>query len=121
MEVPDELHALLSGGAGPPQFFCAGPLPSKAATALRLEVTGVGPVRLPLDAAGAAALSPSAGGPAALAPFGRGEETVTDESVRRTWQLEPSQLTLGGEGERLGFARLQAWGFSGRATGVGMT
>ncbi|PRW20980.1 hypothetical protein C2E21_8410 [Chlorella sorokiniana] len=69
---------------------------SKAAPGL--EVAGVGAVRLPLDAAGAAALKPPSG-PAAMAPFGRGEETVTNESVRHTWQLEPAQFTLSGEAE----------------------
>lgn len=97
MDLRNELFALLAGEAGPPQFFCAGTLVQSKAD-LALEVAGVGPVRLPLDAAGAAALKPPAG-PAAMAPFGRGEETVTDESVRHTWQLEPGQFTLSGKGE----------------------
>ena len=28
------------------------------------------------------------------APFGRGEETVVDTSVRRTWQLSPTQFSI---------------------------
>ena len=32
---------------------------------------------------------------ASRAPFGRGEETIVDTSVRCTWQLSPSQFTIG--------------------------
>ena len=28
------------------------------------------------------------------APYGRGEETIVDTSVRKTWQLDPSQFTI---------------------------
>ncbi len=28
------------------------------------------------------------------APFGRGEETIVDTSVRRTWQLSPTQFSI---------------------------
>ena len=28
------------------------------------------------------------------APFGRGERTIVDTSVRRTWQLDPSQFSI---------------------------
>ena len=28
------------------------------------------------------------------APFGRGEETIVDTSVRRTWQLNPTQFSI---------------------------
>ena len=28
------------------------------------------------------------------APYGRGKETIVDTSVRRTWQLDPSQFTV---------------------------
>lgn len=31
---------------------------------------------------------------ATQAPFGRGEETIVDTSVRKTWQLSPSQFTI---------------------------
>ena len=31
---------------------------------------------------------------ATRAPYGRGEETIVDTSVRRTWQLNPSQFIL---------------------------
>lgn len=91
MEVQDEVFRLLVGQGGPPPFFCAGQLPSEVDPGL--AVAGVGSVHLPLDAAGAAALRPPAG-PMRMAPFGHGEETRTDESVRRTWQLDPSMFSL---------------------------
>jgi predicted 2-oxoglutarate/Fe(II)-dependent dioxygenase YbiX len=33
---------------------------------------------------------------AQLAPFGRGEQTVIDTAVRRTWQIDADQITLAG-------------------------
>ncbi|MFF1820118.1 hypothetical protein ACFVWG_22635 [Kribbella sp. NPDC058245] len=58
---------------------------------VQLEVAGVGmvnfPVRAPLAKKLIAVARP--------AKFGRGEETLTDTSVRDTWELTPDQLTLG--------------------------
>ena len=31
------------------------------------------------------------------APFGRGEDTIVDTSVRNTWQLNPSQFSVGNQ------------------------
>jgi hypothetical protein len=31
------------------------------------------------------------------APFGRGEDTIVDTSVRNTWQLNPSQFSIGNQ------------------------
>jgi 2OG-Fe(II) oxygenase superfamily len=59
---------------------------------LQLEVSGVGPVRLPVRAPLAKKLIAVA----RSAMFGRGEETLTDTSVRDTWELTPDQITLGG-------------------------
>ncbi len=33
------------------------------------------------------------------APFGRGEDTIVDNSVRNTWQLNPSQFSIGNQRE----------------------
>jgi hypothetical protein len=33
---------------------------------------------------------------AQLAPFGRGEQTVIDTAVRRTWQIDADQITFAG-------------------------
>ncbi|MFD0502183.1 2OG-Fe(II) oxygenase [Streptomyces chiangmaiensis] len=59
---------------------------------LGLEVAGVGPVSLPLRAPQAKKLIAVA----RPALFGRGEETLSDTSVRDTWQIAPDQITLAG-------------------------
>jgi len=59
---------------------------------LQLEVSGIGPVSLPVRAPLAKKLIAAA----RPAMFGRGEETLTDTSVRDTWELTPDQITLGG-------------------------
>jgi hypothetical protein len=61
---------------------------------LHLEVTGVGPVSLPVRAPQAKKLIAVA----RPAKFGRGEETLTDTSVRDTWEITPDRMTLGGPG-----------------------
>src|SRR5712691_9120041 len=62
------------------------------ADALRVEVDGVGavqaPVRAPLAKKLIAVAQP--------AKFGRGEQTLTDASVRDTWEITPDLVTLDG-------------------------
>ncbi|MDK1341876.1 hypothetical protein QNO09_00770 [Streptomyces sp. 378] len=60
------------------------------AAGLGLEVAGVGPVRLPLRAPRVKRLI-SVARPAL---FGRGEETLSDTSVRDTWQISPISSVL---------------------------
>ena len=60
--------------------------------ALELEVTDLGPVKTPIRAAQAKRLI----GAARPAKFGRGQETLSDTSVRDTWELTPDQMHLGG-------------------------
>ena len=57
-----------------------------------LEVDGVGRISLPLLPVQAQQLVVVA----TRAPYGRGEETVFDTKVRRTWQIEPDRIHLGG-------------------------
>ncbi|HEX6519570.1 MAG TPA: 2OG-Fe(II) oxygenase [Streptosporangiaceae bacterium] len=61
---------------------------------LQLEVTGAGPVSLPVRAAQAKKLIAVA----RPAMFGRGEETLTDTSIRDTWEITPDHVTVGGPG-----------------------
>jgi hypothetical protein len=61
---------------------------------LHLEVTGVGQVSFPIRAPQAKKLVAAA----RPAKFGRGEETLTDTSVRDTWEITPDRMTLGGPG-----------------------
>jgi hypothetical protein len=60
--------------------------------ALRLHVADVGPVTLPVRAAQAKRLIAVA----RPALFGHGEETLSDTSVRDTWELTPDQVIIGG-------------------------
>ena len=87
-----ERLAHLLGDSEPAGSFSAQLLAS--AHLLQLEVSGVGsvgfPVRAPLAKKLIAVARP--------AMFGRAEETLTDTSVRDTWELTPDQITLGGPG-----------------------
>lgn len=55
-----------------------------------LEVEGVGPVALPLLPVQAEALVAVAD----QAPFGRGDQTILDPTVRRTWQIDSGRVRL---------------------------
>jgi hypothetical protein len=61
---------------------------------LELEVTGLGLVKTPIRATQAKRLIEAA----RPAQFGRGEETLSDTSVRDTWELAADQVGLGGPG-----------------------
>ena len=75
-----------------PGNYCAGgrmfaPMPA-------LEAEGVGPLSFPVSPERAEALF-SRG---RLSPFGKGTETVRDESVRSSREFEPGETSLGGGG-----------------------
>ena len=57
-----------------------------------LSVDGVGLISLPFKQAQLAQLIASAD----LAPFGRGEQTVVDTAVRKTWQIDAARLHFAG-------------------------
>ena len=79
----------------------------------RLEVEGVGTVALPLLPVQAEQLIAAA----ERAPFGRGEDTLTDLTVRRTWQIGSEKVQLGGRHWSTTFERILE-----RATeGLGVT
>lgn len=59
---------------------------------LELEVTDLGPVKTPIRAAVAKRLIAAAH----PAQFGRGKETLSDPSVRDTWEVTPDHVHLGG-------------------------
>ncbi|RJQ89316.1 2OG-Fe(II) oxygenase [Amycolatopsis panacis] len=87
-----ERLARLFAGAEPAGSFSA--QMTAPAQVLELEVSGAGRVRLPVRAPMAKKLIAVA----RPAMFGRGEKTLTDTSVRDTWELTPDQFTLGGSG-----------------------
>ncbi|KND31524.1 2OG-Fe(II) oxygenase [Streptomyces acidiscabies] len=84
-----ERLGVLLGGSKAAEFSA---LLEAPADGVGLEVAGVGPVRLPLRAPQVKKLI----GVARPALFGRGEDTLSDSSVRDTWQIPPDQVTLGG-------------------------
>ena len=59
----------------------------------QLEVAGVGRIALPLLSMQAKQLVAMA----EQAPYGRGQETLVDTEVRRTWQIDARHVTLKGK------------------------
>lgn len=57
-----------------------------------IDVDGVGRIAFPVLPDQAQQLVASA----EAAPYGRGEETVIDQAVRKTWQLDPGKVRIGG-------------------------
>jgi predicted 2-oxoglutarate/Fe(II)-dependent dioxygenase YbiX len=84
-----ELAEILRTVQRPGDFYTTGTLDMFAP---RLEVTGVGPIALPLLPVQAQQLIAVA----APAPYGRGDATLIDPAVRRTWQIAPERVQIGG-------------------------
>jgi predicted 2-oxoglutarate/Fe(II)-dependent dioxygenase YbiX len=57
-----------------------------------IDVDGVGRIAFPILPAQAGRLVAVA----KAAPYGRGDETVIDREVRRTWQVDPTKVRIGG-------------------------
>ncbi len=88
--ICEELAELLSTVRRPGDFFASGRLELQTP---RLTVDGVGQIALPLLPAQAEQLI----GAAERAPYGRGGTTIVDTSVRRTWQIGPDRVHVGGK------------------------
>lgn len=73
-----------------PGDFCTGGLRTIFVPAI--DVDGVGRIALPLLPAQAEALIAIA----EVAPYGRGADTIVDSSVRKTWQIDPGKVQVGG-------------------------
>ncbi|NDZ18985.1 hypothetical protein C7T35_21950 [Variovorax sp. WS11] len=108
--ITNEFAKLLRTVRTPGDYYatgaCAIPLP-------RLEVAGVGAIALPL-------LSVQAGqliGVAERAPYGRGQETLIDTEVRRTWQINAERVLIEGKN----WARTLSAIVERAATGLGVT
>jgi len=89
--ITTELAELLATVRRPGDFFVTGTAEFRAPV---LEVEGVGRLALPVLPAQAAQLAAVA----EPAPYGRGEETILDPAVRRSWQIGPERVRLGGRG-----------------------
>jgi hypothetical protein len=73
-----------------PGDFCVGGMREIFTPAI--DVDGVGRIAIPLLPMQVEQLVATAG----PAPYGRGEETVLDRDVRRTWQIDPHRVRIGG-------------------------
>jgi len=90
VQAPREhLAKLLDDGESPGAFSAQLLVP---ADSLHLEVEGVGRIRLPVRAPQARKLCDVA----RPARFGVGEQTLTDPSVRDTWEIPPDLVTITG-------------------------
>ena len=89
--ITSELATVLATVRRPGDFFASGTIEFLAP---QLEVEGVGPIALPFLSLQAKQLIEAA----ERAPFGRGEQTVVDTAVRRTWQIGPNQVRIQGRG-----------------------
>ncbi len=87
--ITTELAELLSTVQRPGDFYTTGKIEFFAP---HLEVEGVGPIALPLLPVQAEQLVAVA----EEAPYGRGEETLVDTEVRRTWQIDASRIRIEG-------------------------
>jgi hypothetical protein len=90
MSITTDLAATLRTVRRPGDFFVSG---TTEFLAPLLEVDGVGPVALPLLPIQAEQLVAVA----ERAPFGRGEETLVDTAVRRTWQIGADRVRIRGK------------------------
>jgi predicted 2-oxoglutarate/Fe(II)-dependent dioxygenase YbiX len=88
--ITTDLAAALSTVRRPGDFFVSG---TTELLAPLLEVAGVGPIALPLLPVQAEQLVAVA----ERAPHGRGEETLVDTTVRRTWQIGADRVRIQGK------------------------
>jgi len=91
LSIARDLAAVLELVQRPGDFFTHG---IHEIAAPGLEVAGIGPIALPLLPMQAAQLISMA----ERAPYGRGEQTLVDTSVRRSWQVNPDQVRIRGSG-----------------------
>jgi hypothetical protein len=95
------LEQVLENVRRPGDFFAQGSLETPMP---RIEVEGVGLISFPVPDAQIGQLIQQA----TRAPFGRGEETLRDESVRKTWQMPASMVRVGGKSWEKTFTQLLA-------------
>jgi hypothetical protein len=89
LDICSELAAVLQSVQRPGDFFVSGRVPLPAP---RLVVDGVGEISLPVLPVQAGELVAQA----ERAPYGRGEQTLLDTNVRRTWQIAPERVSFQG-------------------------
>lgn len=88
--ITTQLYQILQTVDCPGDFYATGKL---EAFPPLLEVEGVGRIALPLLPLQIEPLIAAA----ERAPYGRGQETLVDTDVRRTWQIDAGRISLGGK------------------------
>jgi len=88
--INQQLFQILQTVQSPGDFYTKGAIETFPPL---VEVDGVGRVALPLLPLQTEHLVAVA----ERAPYGRGQETLVDTEVRRTWQIDASRVTLGGK------------------------
>ena len=88
--ITDQIFDSLQTVQRPGDFYATGRLDIFLP---QLEVVGVGRIALPLLSMQAEQLVAMA----EQAPYGRGQETLVDTDVRRTWQIDAPQVTIKGK------------------------
>ncbi|POZ50203.1 2OG-Fe(II) oxygenase [Methylovulum psychrotolerans] len=88
--ITEQLFQLLQGVDCPGNYYTTGIIETFPPL---IEVEGVGRVALPLLPAQVEPLVAAA----ERAPYGRGQETLVDTQVRRTWQIDAVRISLGGK------------------------
>ena len=88
--ITDSLFNTLQNVQRPGNFYATGTI---EVFPPHLEVEGVGRIALPLLPLQAEQLVTVA----EHAPYGRGQETIVDTQVRRTWQIDAHRVTLSGK------------------------
>ncbi|MGH9162146.1 MAG: 2OG-Fe(II) oxygenase [Vicinamibacteraceae bacterium] len=83
------LEAVLSGVRRPGDFFVHG---AHDTAMPRVEVDGVRVLSFPVPLGQVRQLIQQA----VRAPYGRGRDTIVDESVRKVWQVSPDRVRVGG-------------------------
>jgi 2OG-Fe(II) oxygenase superfamily len=90
------LEDLLSKVSKPGEFFMEG---SREVPMPTITVNGVGVLSFPIPEIQVKAMIREA----SLAPYGRGEDTILDTSVRKTWQISPDHIQIGGKSWQMNF------------------
>ncbi|MBU0653846.1 MAG: 2OG-Fe(II) oxygenase [Gammaproteobacteria bacterium] len=89
-DINAQLVSILSRVQRPGAFYATG----KTDLAMpRIEVDGVGCIALPLLSQQISQLVQAA----EQAPYGKGEETLVDTTVRKTWQIAPEKIHISGK------------------------
>jgi predicted 2-oxoglutarate/Fe(II)-dependent dioxygenase YbiX len=91
LSMAKSLAALLDGVQRPGDFYTSG---THEISAPALEIEGVGTIALPLLAVQAEQMIAVA----EAAPYGRGEQTLVDTAVRRSWQIDRDKVHIRGRG-----------------------